>query len=213
MQKQRANLRVSRGRKTRWESGKTIGDEQSDRRGWSRVWAWWAESLQDNRSSWRPTCQSVCQPHPLLAALQRSASPRHTMALLYVCVYPCVCLPTEPLTGSMDQLGSWSPPPHPHPLHVWVTLEPWWLTNPLKTAWQHKKICLLGDKGRGGEVNENFFFQKSSPSSWRLVTEHQKASSFWKMKGSTINTIFWCGDEEDEEGKWLLVRVQIRQSS
>lgn len=43
----------------------------------------------DNRSSWRPACQSLCQPHPLLAPLQRSASPRLTQWPFCVCL--CVC--------------------------------------------------------------------------------------------------------------------------
>lgn len=73
-----ANQRVREGRKSWWESGKRHGDGQTDRRGRWREWRRWTDSFHDKGSSWRPACQSVCQPHPLLAALQLSTSPGHT---------------------------------------------------------------------------------------------------------------------------------------
>lgn len=103
-------------------------------------------------------------------------TPTCTMALLYVSV--CVCLPTEPLAGSLDQLESQTPHPNPAPPCMSDT-GAMMAHQPPKDSTATQKICLLGDEGSGSVASEKFLFRKASFNPiLALMSRYQASKSF-----------------------------------
>lgn len=136
---------------------KRHGDEQTDTPGrWRGDWEGPTPSEITDRQGDRPVSQSVSHIHSWPHYSVRPHPDTHNSSS--VCQGVCVCVCVWDFRRFPGPTGAPTSPPlpqiHPCPLHVWVTLEPRWLTNPPKDGTATQKICLSGDEGRGSGINE-----------------------------------------------------------